>query len=131
MSLDFKRAYMASLEVKWRVSIVAQTKYTAEFKSKIILAVLQGDRELHEICSEYSLQPDMVSKWKQEFLKNAHFAFSTESDRKEAKRKEKSLKRDNDRMRKTVGQLTLERNFLQDCFRQVGAPLPTLPEDDC
>lgn len=107
-----------------------QTKYTAEFKTKIILAVLQGDRELQEICAEYSLQPDMVRKWKQEFLKNAHFAFSTESDRKEAKRKVNALARDNDRMCKTVGQLTLERNFLQDCFRQVGAPLPALPEDD-
>ena len=107
-----------------------RSKYTAEFKTKIILAVLQGDRELNEICSEYSLHPNMVRKWKQEFLKNAHFAFSNEPDRKEAKRKEDSLKRENDRMLKTIGQLTLERNFLQDCFRQAGAPLPQLPGYD-
>ena len=101
-----------------------RTKYTAEFKTKIILAILQGDREFNEICSEYSLHPNMVRKWKQEFLKNAHFAFSTEPDRKEAKRKEDTLKRKKDQMLKTIGQLTLERDFLQDCFRQAGAPLP-------
>ena len=71
-----------------------QTKYTAEFKTQIILAVLQGNRELQEICAEYSLQPDVVRKWKQEFLKNAHFAFSTESDRKEDKRKVNALERE-------------------------------------
>ncbi len=65
-----------------------RTKYTAEFRTKIILAILQGDRELNEICSEYSLHSNMVRKWKQEFLRNAHFAFSAEPDRKEAKRGE-------------------------------------------
>jgi putative transposase len=32
-------------------------------------------------------------------------------------------------MLKTIGQLTLERNFLQDCFRQVGMPIPELGEE--
>jgi hypothetical protein len=33
-------------------------------------------------------------------------------------------------MLKTIGQLTLERDFLQDCFRQVGEVLPNLPDFD-
>ena len=72
----------------------------------------------------------MVRKWKQEFLKNAHFPFSTEPDCKEAKRKEDTLKKKNDQMLKTIGQLTVERDFFQDCFRQAGAPLPKLPGYD-
>lgn len=107
-----------------------RTQYTAEFKLKIILAILQGDREFNEICSEYSLHPNMVRKWKQEFLKNAHFPFSTEPDCKEAKRKEDTLKKKNDQMLKTIGQLTVERDFFQDCFHQAGAPLPKLPGYD-
>lgn len=70
----------------------------------------------------------MVRKWKQEFLKNAHFSFSTEPDCKEAKRKEDTLKKKNDQMLKTIGQLTVERDFFQDCFHQAGAPLPKLPD---
>lgn len=45
-------------------------------------------------------------------------------------RKEEDLKKKNDQMLKTIGQLTLERDFLQGCFRQAGAPLPDIPEYD-
>ena len=107
-----------------------RTKYTAEFKTKIVLAILQGDKELSEICSEYTLPIELVCQWKQEFLENAHFAFSAASDRKEAKRRQNSLNKENSRMGKAIDQLMLERDFLQDCFRQVGAPLPKLPDED-
>ena len=107
-----------------------QVKYTAEYKTKVILTILQSDKSFNSICEEFGLNPNMVRKWKNEFLENAHFAFSTESERKEAKRKEESLKRENNQMDKTIGQLTLERDFLQDCFRQVGAPIPKMPNLD-
>ena len=37
-------------------------KYTAEFKSKIIIAILQGDKEFNVICSE-NLFADNVNFW--------------------------------------------------------------------
>ncbi|EPP14359.1 transposase, partial [Megasphaera sp. BL7] len=43
-------------------------KYTSEFKTKIVLSILQGDKEFNVICSENGLNPNMVRKWKQEFL---------------------------------------------------------------
>lgn len=33
-------------------------------------------------------------------------------------------------MLRTIGQLTLERDFLQDCFRAAGRPIPKLSSDD-
>ena len=33
-------------------------------------------------------------------------------------------------MLKAIGQLTLERDFLQDCFRAAGRPIPKLPSED-
>ena len=41
---------------------------------------------------------------------------------KQARRQEVNLKKESDQMLKTIGQLTLERDFLQDCFRQCGLP---------
>lgn len=105
-------------------------KYTAEFKSKIIIAILQGDKEFNIICSENNLNPNMVRKWKQDFLQNAHLVFDAAPEQKIAQRKESDLKKKNDQMLKTIGQLTLERDFLQDCFRQVGASIPTMPDYD-
>ena len=105
-------------------------KYTAEFKAKLVLSIIQGDREFNEICSEQNLNPNMVRKWKQDFLANAHLAFGVDTERKAAQRKEDDLKKKNDQMLKTIGQLTLERDFLQDCFRQVGEAIPVLPDYD-
>lgn len=105
-------------------------KYTAEFKTKIILSILQGDKEFNVVCSENDLNPSMVRKWKQDFLRNAHPAFGADSERKAVQRKEDDLKKKNNQMLKTIGQLTLERDFLQDCFRQAGQVVPRIPEYD-
>ncbi len=35
-------------------------KYTSEFKTKIVLSILQGDKEFNVICSENGLNPNMV-----------------------------------------------------------------------
>jgi len=99
-------------------------KYTAEFKTKVVLNIIQGDKEFNAICAEFNLNPSMVRKWKQEFLQNAHRAFDSDAEHKAAQRKEDDLKRKNDQMLKTIGQLTLERDFLQGCFRQVGEVVP-------
>ena len=38
--------------------------YTSEFKAKVFIEVLQGDKSLSEIASEYNLNPNMVRNWK-------------------------------------------------------------------
>ena len=55
---------------------------------------------------------------------------TTDSERKAVQRKEDDLKKKNDQMLRTIGQLTLERDFLQDCFRQAGEAIPRIPEYD-
>lgn len=82
--------------------IMPKKKYTPEFKTKIIIAILQGDKELNAICAENNLNTNMVRKWKQEFLANANLAFGAEAEHKAALRKENNLKRNNDRMLKTI-----------------------------
>ena len=39
-------------------------KYTSEFKSKIVLTVLQGEKDINQISAEHVLNPMMVRKWK-------------------------------------------------------------------
>lgn len=108
---------------------MARTSYPPEFKTKLVLEVLQGEKELNEIASEHNINPNMLRNWKKEFLKNASRAFDENCQAREAGRKEDSLKKENERMLKIIGQITLERDFLQDCFRITGTPLPKLPKD--
>lgn len=101
-------------------------KYTPEFKAKIVLEVIQGDRELGEIAAENNLNPNMIRTWKADFIKNANRVFNERQSEKEIRRKEAELEQERNQMLKTIGQLTLERDFLQDVFRRSGYPIPEL-----
>ena len=102
-----------------------RSNYTAKFKTKIVLEVLKEEKELGVIAAENNLNPNMVRKWRKEFLENAESVFENPTQiEKYFQRKEDDLKKKQDKMLKTIGQLTLERDFLQDCFRKSGIPIP-------
>ena len=104
--------------------------YTAQYKTRIVLEILQGEKELGEIAAENNLNPNMVRNWKREFLENASAAFeSSDKAEKEAKKKAEAQRREVAQMLKTIGQLTLERDFLQDCFRRTGRAIPEFDPD--
>ena len=109
---------------------MGQRRYTAQYKAKIVLEVLQGEKELGEIASENNLNPNMVRNWKREFLENASTVFEDpRKAEKEAKKKAEAQRKETARMLKTIGQLTLERDFLQDCFRRTGRSIPEFDPD--
>lgn len=100
--------------------------YSPEFKSKIVLELLQGEKELNQIAADNNLNPNMIRTWRKEFLANASRVFSESRIEKESRRKEEALEKQRTQMLKTIGQLILERDFLQDCFRKTGKPIPVL-----
>ena len=100
-------------------------QYPPAFKVDIVLEVLREEKELGKIAAEHNLNPNMVRNWKAEFLKKADSIFEgNRKAEKEEKRKEEALEKEKAQMLKTIGQLTLERYFLQDCFRRKGYPIP-------
>jgi transposase-like protein len=108
-----------------------RSTYTASFKTKIVLEVLREEKELGEIAAEHNLNPNMVRNWKREFLENAETVFENPKKlEREAKRKEAALEKKNNQMLKTIGQLTLERDFLQDCFRRTGQEIPRFDSEE-
>lgn len=50
-------------------------KFTAEFKSQLVLQVLSGERTVAEVCHEHELTAQMVSDWKAQFLEGAAQVF--------------------------------------------------------
>ncbi|WP_416431005.1 transposase [Piscirickettsia salmonis] len=54
-------------------------KPSAEFKTKVVLEVIEGDQTLNQICSKYELVPKTVQNWKKVFLANASLAFNIDS----------------------------------------------------
>ena len=108
---------------------MSRTSYTSDFKAKVVIEVLRGEKELNTIAAENSINPNMLRNWKTEFLANAGRAFDNSKQAKEERRKEENLKKEQSKMLKTIGQLTLERDFLQDAFRECGLPIPKIGQD--
>ena len=106
--------------------------YTPELKARIVLQVLQGEKELGEVAREHNINPNLIRKWRATFLERASQVFEDpDKEAEKAKRKEASLEKKQRQMLSTIGQLTLERDFLQDAFRRTGRPVPRFdPEDE-
>ena len=92
---------------------MGKTTYTAKFKADCVLEVLQGDQELGEIATRHNINPNMLRGWKREFLDNAAKIFGESRKEKEmaAATQEQAIKYEE--LLKTVGQLTLERDWLK------------------
>ncbi len=54
-------------------------KFSAEFKTQVVLHVLSGEKSLAEVCREHQLSAQMVGNWKQQFLAHASRAFESEA----------------------------------------------------
>ena len=109
---------------------MSNKQYLPAFKVEVVLEVLREEKELGEIAAHYDLNPNMVRNWKAEFLSKANSIF--EGNRKaerEEKRKKEALEQEKAQMLKTIGQLTLECDFLQDCFRRKGYTVPRLDSE--
>jgi transposase len=50
-------------------------KFTSEFKSRVVLELLSGERTVAEACREYDLTAQMVNDWKAQFLAAAPQVF--------------------------------------------------------
>ena len=86
--------------------------YSAEFKAKVVLEVLEAELTLNEIASKYELLPANVKNWKKMFLENMSLAFDKSAVVKEYKDKIQTLEESNDSLAKKVGNLTVEKDFL-------------------
>ena len=87
--------------------------YSAEFKSKLVLKVLEGEKTLNEIASEYEILPKNLQNWKKQFLENMSLAFDKSTVVKEYKTEIEDLQKSNDNLAKKVGNLTIEKEFLE------------------
>ena len=86
--------------------------YPPEFKTKVVLELLEGEKTLNEIASQYEILPSSLKSWKKQFLENASLAFDKSAVVKEYKEKIKKLEREHNQLAKKVGTLTIERDWL-------------------
>ena len=95
------------------------TQYSAEFKTKIVLEVLKGEKTINEIASEYNIIPKNIQNWKNIFLANAVVAMEPAKAVKEYNEEIDKLKAKNDEYAKIVAKLTVENNWMSGKLRSL------------
>lgn len=85
--------------------------YSADFKAKLVLEVLEGEKTINEIASAYEVLPVSLKNWKQQFLENMSLAFDKSAVVKEYKDEIETLQKSNDELAKKVGNLIVEKDW--------------------
>jgi transposase len=82
-------------------------KFTPEFKAKVALEALRGDRTIQEIAARHKVHPNQVSTWKRQAMDGLGEVFSNGAD--QGRRDVEAEVHD---LHAKIGQLTVERDFL-------------------
>ena len=55
---------------------VKRKQHSAEFKARVAIAALSGEKTLAELSAEFGVHPTMISNWKQELVTRAGELFA-------------------------------------------------------
>ena len=88
--------------------------YSKDFKAKVALEALREGNSLTELSKMYDVHPNIIRKWKENALEGLPdvFARGKSQEQKDFESKEAEYL-------KTIGQLTMERDFLQKAFTKI------------
>ena len=56
--------------------MTARRRFTAEFKARVALAALRGDKTIQEIATRHKVHPNQVSSWKRQAVEGLGAVFS-------------------------------------------------------
>lgn len=83
-------------------------KFTAGFKTEVVLEALKERRTISELAQQFDLHPNQITTWKREFLQGASSVFESAVD---AERE--ALKQKQDELFRQIGKLQVENDFLK------------------
>ena len=112
-----------SIYPKKGIIIMSRTRrnFSPEFKAKLVLEVLKGEKELTVIATENNIQPNLLRNWKKEFLDKASIVFD-ESREDNLREKLASERKEKDQYAKKVGQLTMQVDWLKKKSEEMLGP---------
>lgn len=83
-------------------------RYTAQFKVKVVLEMLKGEKTLSQICSHFGIHHSQACRWKNKALEGLETVLSNGFKTEEKKKNELI-----EQLYKQIGQLKVEADFLK------------------
>lgn len=96
--------------------MTTRRSFTAEFKVKVVLELISGEKGLAQASREYGIKDTVLSRWKQEFLANAIQLFEQP---KEVQEKEERIAE----LERMVGKLTMQLELSKKVLSYANSPL--------
>lgn len=83
-------------------------KFTAAFKTEVVLEALRERKTISELAQQFDLHPNQISAWKKEFLAGASKVFQDPGDPERD-----ALQQRQDELYQQIGRLQVENAFLK------------------
>lgn len=90
-------------------------RHDSEFKARVALEALKGDKTIQQIAAQYDIHPVQVSDWKKLMAENASMIF----DSKGGKKKHSDFEQERTQLHAIIGQQKVELEFLQKKSKQL------------
>lgn len=81
-------------------------KFTAAFKAQVAIEALKERETMAELSKRFEVHPNMISKWKQEFLERSAEIFETQPP-------ETNFDAEREKLYAKIGKLEVERDWLK------------------
>ena len=87
----------------------SRRRHAPAFKFQVALEAVKGEQTLAELSSRFQLQASQIQQWKRQLLEEGAAVFE-----RQGKPAETSTAPDSDTLHRKIGELTMERDFLQE-----------------
>ena len=91
----------------------SRRKHSPSFKAKVALEAIKGEETIAQIASRFEVHPTLVTKWKKALQNEAASIFGEDHARK--KKEDENLV---GRLYQQIGQLKVEKDFLENVLRR-------------
>ena len=88
-------------------------KFTSAFKARVAIEALKERETLAELSKRFEVHPNIISKWKQEFLSRAPEIFDTQPP-------ETDFEAEKEKLHAAIGKLQVENDWLKKISRRAG-----------
>ena len=86
----------------------ARNHYTNEFKFKVAIAAIKGEKQLSELAAEFKVHQTLISNWKRQLMELGAGVFETKATKSEEDQSAVS-----EELVKTIGHQTIQIDWLK------------------